>query len=139
MKSKSLAVVQVLVAAGGVFYTLTGAALLFAPLWFYTYIGNYPPFNRHYAGDLGSFLLPLGFALLIAARKPLHHRLLVAYTAAGSLLHSLNHLYDDLAGPTPDPLETTLLFLFSLLWLWACWARPGESAQLPRMAQEEIS
>ena len=88
--------------AGGLLYLLTGLALLFAPEWFYTNIGDYPPFNRHYAGDLGAFLLPLGLALLWASRHPAQHRGLIAFAAAGSLLHGLNHIYDDLVLQSPN-------------------------------------
>ena len=56
------------------------------------------PFNRHYAGDLGAFLLPLGLALLVAARQPSRHLLLVGMAAGASLLHALNHRYGAVAG-----------------------------------------
>ncbi len=93
--------VRAALVAGGVFYLLSGLGLLFAPEWFFENVGNYPPFNRHYAGDVGAFLLPLGIALLWAARNPVEHRSLIAYAVAGSLLHAINHLYDDLAGRLP--------------------------------------
>src|SRR5262245_37121313 len=93
--------VRAALVAGGIFYLLSGAGLLFAPEWFFQNVGNYPPFNRHYAGDVGTFLLPLGAVLLWAARNPAQHRSLIGYAVAGSLLHALNHLYDDLAGRLP--------------------------------------
>ena len=84
--------------AGGV-NVVAGAALLVAPTWFFDAIGNFSPFNRHYMGDVGAFLLPIGVGLLIAVRDPIRHRSLIGVAAAGSLLHTLNHLYDDfLAG-----------------------------------------
>lgn len=81
----------------GVFYTLSGLGLMFAPEWFFQNIGNYPPFNRHYAGDTGAFTLALGLALLWAARDRnlMQHRSLIGYTLLASLLHALNHAYDD--------------------------------------------
>ena len=60
--------------------------------------GHFPPFNRHYAGDLGTFLLPLGLALLVAARNPSRHLLLIGMAAGASVLHAFNHLYDAVAG-----------------------------------------
>lgn len=108
--------VRAATAASGVFYALTGVALLFAPQWFYDNIGTYPPFNRHYEGDLGAFLLPLGIVLVIASRHPSRHRLLIGFAAAGSLVHALNHLYDDMIAQTPigSALGTTLpLFVFA--------------------------
>lgn len=55
---------QIILALSGLFYTLSGLALLFLPTWFFTYIGDFPPFNRHYMGDAGAFILPLGIGLL---------------------------------------------------------------------------
>jgi hypothetical protein len=103
MRNMKWDVVRVVVLVGGVFYTLTGLALLLAPQWFFDNIGTFPPFNRHYEGDLGSFLLALGLALIVAARDPLRHRLLIACAAAGSLLHAANHIYDDLVAGSALP------------------------------------
>jgi hypothetical protein len=89
---------QIVVAASGAFYTLTGLALLFAPEWFFENIGHFPPFNRHFIGDIGAFLIPLGLGLLLAARAPRRHRLLIGVAALGSVIHLLNHLYDDALG-----------------------------------------
>lgn len=94
-KTTSLNINQIVIGVAGLFYTLTGLALLFLPTWFFTYIGDFPPFNRHYMGDAGAFVLPLGFGLLIAARQPAAHRNIVLLTAAASLIHALNHAYDD--------------------------------------------
>ncbi len=111
-----------LVAFSGIVYLLTGLAQLVAPFWFYTYIGNLPPFNRHYIGDLGAFLLPLGLGLLVAAKNPRANRLLVGVAALASLLHAMNHLYDEIASPLEHaPLQSPLLLLFglslALVWL----------------------
>ena len=89
-------VAQVVVAIAGVAHLLTGLAMLLAPTWFYVTIGTFPPFNRHYTGDMGAFQLPLGVGLLIAARDPARRRLLIAVAAAGNVLHTLNHAYDAL-------------------------------------------
>lgn len=93
-KRPSLA--QAIVGLAGALMILIGLGLLFAPAWFYETIGTFPPFNRHYEGDLGAFLLPLGAGLLVAARDPARYRLLIAVAAAGNFLHSLNHAYDAL-------------------------------------------
>jgi len=87
--------VQIILGVSGLFYTLTGLALIFLPTWFFTYIGDFPPFNRHYMGDAGAFILPLGIGLLVAVRQPAAHRGVVLVSAAASLLHALNHAYDD--------------------------------------------
>lgn len=95
--SRSVATQAVLLVAG-LSYVGTGIALLLAPRWFFENVGHFPPFNRHYAGDLGAFLLPLGLALLVAARNPSRHLLLIGMAAGASLLHAFNHLYDAVAG-----------------------------------------
>ncbi len=88
-------VAQWVIALAGLSYLLVGLAQLFAPRWFFDNIGNFPPFNRHYLGDLGAFISAIGLGLLMAARDPRKHRLLIGAAAAGSLLHVVNHLYDD--------------------------------------------
>jgi hypothetical protein len=107
---------QLTLAISGLFYTLTGLALLFLPIWFFTYIGDFPPFNRHYMGDAGAFILPLGIGLLIAVRQPSVHRGIVLITAAASLIHALNHAYDDWLVRSPLShwfAETIPLLLFA--------------------------
>ena len=82
-------------------------ALLFAPQWFYDNIGPYPPFNRHYEGDLGALLMPMGIAMVIAARNSVQHRLLFGFVVAGSVLHAVNHLLDELVlSPSTSQLLT---------------------------------
>ncbi len=95
MKTQGLTFAQIVVAIGGAVNLFAGALLLLAPAWFFDTIGNFPPFNRHYMGDAGAFLLPLGIGLLVAARDPRRHRGLIGVAALGSLLHVGNHLYDD--------------------------------------------
>ncbi len=87
----------------GLNYLFVGLALIFVPRWFFDTIGNFPPFNRHYSGDLGTFLLPLGIGLLWAARDPARHLGLIGVALAGSWLHVLNHLSDDLAAAALSP------------------------------------
>lgn len=121
--SFSLTAAQAIVAANGLVNLLTGAALLFAPRWFFNTLADFPPFNRHYLGDVGAFVLALGVGLLIAAREPRRHRGLVGVAALGSLLHVANHLYDDLVierGASLHWLTNTLpLLALAALLLWA--------------------
>ena len=88
-----------LIALVGLADTLAASALLLAPEWFFTTFGQFPPFNRHYAGDAGSFLLPIGLALVIAARDPVRYRPILLLGLLASWLHTLNHGYDALAHP----------------------------------------
>lgn len=92
---------QIFLGIAGLFYTLTGLALLFIPTWFFTYIGDFAPFNRHYMGDAGAFVLPLGIGLLLAMREPAANKTIVLLTAIGSLVHALNHAYDDWLAGSP--------------------------------------
>lgn len=95
---------RTVIVAGGVFYASSGLALLVAPAWFYRTVGPFPPFNRHYSGDLGAFLLPLGVGLLFAAVDGTRHRLVLLVAAGGSVLHALNHVYDAVR-EAADPLH----------------------------------
>jgi hypothetical protein len=74
-------------------------ALLVVPEWFYTRYAEFPPFNRHYAGDAGAFLLGIGLALVLAARNPRRYVALLLIGVAVSWLHALNHLYDAFEHP----------------------------------------
>ncbi|MFL5735623.1 MAG: DUF6632 domain-containing protein [Chloroflexia bacterium] len=129
---RTYTLIQVVLAVAGAFYILTGLALLGVPEWFFQNIGNFPPFNRHYAGDLGTFTLALGLGLLVAARDPAKHRLLVGVAALASILHALNHGYDDLTGASPATrllADTLPLLIFGLVLAFAYIAimrRPQE-------------
>lgn len=121
-KATTRAFIQVVIGFAGLTNILTGVASLLAPSWFFENIGNFPPFNRHYSGDLGTFQLPLGIGLLFAARNPYRHNALIGVAALASLLHALNHAYDALAGQV-SPLgwlsDTVPLLILALLLLLA--------------------
>jgi hypothetical protein len=118
---------QLIVGVAGALNLLIGIAMLVAPVWFYDTIGTFPPYNRHFLGDLGSFLLPLGAGLLVAARDPARHALLIGVVALGSLLHSLNHTYDALISQAPLAFwlsDTLPLLLLGVLMLLAYTSLP---------------
>ena len=111
-------IIQLIVVLSGLAYALAGAALLLAPAWFYQYIGHFPPYNQHYEGDLGSFLLALGVGLLFAVSDPARYRLVVRIAALGSLLHVSNHIYAALlktAPPDEWTREIIPLLIFAVL------------------------
>ncbi len=119
---------QAVVLLNGVSYVAIGVLLLLAPEWFFANVGNFPPFNRHYAGDLGSFLLALGAGLLYAARQPAAHVGLLGVAAAGGTLHALNHAVDALRGlgGWDQTLTLTILAALTVAALWqVVAARPG--------------
>jgi hypothetical protein len=111
-----------LVLFAGVMYSLVAVALLIAPTWFFENMGTFPPFNRHYMGDLGSFLLPIAVGLIVASRQPQRHFLLIVVIAAGNILHALNHIYDAIIG-RGDWVhwlsDTVPLIFFAVIFLWA--------------------
>lgn len=109
------AFVFAIVATMGISFTLTGLALLFAPQFFFDNIGTFPPFNRHYMGDLGTYSLPLGLALLWAARNPMQHRLLILAAVGINLMHAGNHAYDDLLLGTLPSIQTVILMMSGVL------------------------
>ncbi len=92
MSNQSLA--RSLISIAGLVYLFTALSLFLAPGWFFETFGRFPPYNRHYMGDTAAFILPLAVGLLIAARDPARHRLIVGIGAAASLVHMLNHLFD---------------------------------------------
>lgn len=78
----------------GLYYSSLGALLFFFPHTFWSRIGPIGPFNQHYARDVGSFLLPLGAILFVAAFDPRRFRTVIAFAALGSTLHAISHLLD---------------------------------------------
>lgn len=122
---------RIIIGVAGLGYLSAGVVQLVAPQWFFENIGYFPPFNRHYLGDLGSFLLPLGIGLLVAARNPVAHRGLVGIGAAASVLHLLNHVYDDLGtSPILDHAAFELLPLFALAALMSMvWYRLAHNSK----------
>ena len=116
----------------GISFTLTGLALLFAPQFFFDNIGTFPPFNRHYMGDLGTYSLPLGLALLWAARNPMQHRLLILAAVGINLMHAGNHAYDDLLLGTLPSIQTITLMVSGLLLAVALLFVKTETKELGR-------
>jgi hypothetical protein len=94
-----VAIARGVIAVVGLFDIAAGLALLVAPEWFYATVAEFPPFNRHYAGDAGAFLLGIGLALVLAARDPRRYVALLLIGVAVSWLHAINHLYDAFEHP----------------------------------------
>jgi hypothetical protein len=91
---------QVIIGIAGVLHLAASLFLLRAPYSFFMLIAHFPPYNRHDAGDLGAFQLPLALGLLLAAREPVRYRVVVLMAAGANLLHALNHIYEGLTMPT---------------------------------------
>ena len=91
---------RVVVGIAGTIHLATSLLLLLAPYSYFMLLEHFPPYNRHDAGDLGAFQLPLGVGLLLAAREPLRYRVVIVIAATANLLHALNHIYEGLISPT---------------------------------------
>jgi hypothetical protein len=115
--------VQATLVAGGVLYVVTAAALLFAPVWFFENVGSYAPYNRHFIGDAGSFVLALGLVLLWAVRDPIRYRGMIAIVGLSSLAHAINHVMDDFVlNPSTFSIVSNLsLFIVAFAILLAAW------------------
>jgi|GEM_PF-1143025 len=86
--------IQVATFGAGLIHLLIAVMLFAAPHWFFENVGRFPPFNQHYMGDLAAFILPLAIGLLVAARDPIRHRMVIAIAAAANVIHTFNHAYD---------------------------------------------
>jgi hypothetical protein len=102
----------VVVGVAALIHLATSLLLLLAPYSFFMLFHHFPPYNRHDAGDLGAFQLPLGIALLLAAREPWRYRVVVLMAAAANLLQAFNHIYDGLTMPT-----TLVYWIADVGWL----------------------
>lgn len=102
MKPKQPRWITALLYLFGVTYALNGAAMLFAPsAWFFQLVPGVPEtgaFNAHLVMDGGTFYIPIGIALMVAARDAERHVAAVAIAAGATLLHALLHLYSHEAG-----------------------------------------
>jgi hypothetical protein len=89
-------IVKALLIIVGLSDLFAGLALMLTPRWFFNNIGTFAPYNRHYLGDTGAFVVAIGVALVVAAINPTKYRSLITIGAIASLLHFLNHLYGSL-------------------------------------------
>jgi hypothetical protein len=71
-----------------------GLLLWLTPGFFHDEIGPYGARNDHYMGDLATWYLALGAALLMAVRRPSWRLPVLALAFIQYALHSVNHLID---------------------------------------------
>lgn len=111
--------------AVGVAYVMVAVALLLAQDWFFNNsFGNYPPYNRHYMGDAGSFVSVVGLMLLWATRDLARYWTMILLAGVGSLIHAGNHVIEDfITNPsTASITNSVLLFVLAFALLLAAWA-----------------
>lgn len=108
------------IGALGVFHVLEGVYMLLAPASFYSRIGTYGVENTHYVGDVGSFVLAFGIALLLAAGRPSWRTPVLAVGALWYAVHALNHLFDigEARSTARGVIDFVLLTLGALLLAW---------------------
>jgi hypothetical protein len=117
--------------AVGVSYLAAALGLLLAQNWFFNNsFGNYPPYNRHYMGDAGSFVSVVGLMLLWAARDVARHWAMILLAGVGSLVHATNHVIEDfITNPsTASVANNILLFVMAFALLLAAWAAKTSEA-----------
>jgi UPF0716 family protein affecting phage T7 exclusion len=110
---------------------LTGALLWLAPGFFHDEIGPYGTRNDHYMGDLATWYLALGAAVLVAVRRTAWRVPVLALAFVQYALHSINHLID--VGETePDWLGPANLVSVVLVTLLLGWMLRAESEAVAR-------
>ncbi|PNY79456.1 hypothetical protein [Deinococcus koreensis] len=86
--------IQSALALLGFSHLVVAALFMAAPAWSFANVAPFPPFNGHFLADIGAFNLPLGAALLLAARAPERQRTLVGLALLGNVAHAASHLRD---------------------------------------------
>jgi hypothetical protein len=127
----------------GVAYLVAALTLLLAQDWFFNNIGNYPPYNRHYMGDAGSFVSVLALMLLWATRDLVRHWAMILLAGVGSLLHATNHIIEDfITNPSVASITSNiLLFVLAFALLLAAWAAKtsADSRTVSRLTTERVA
>jgi hypothetical protein len=112
---------RVVIGALGAFHVLLGGWQLLGPSSFFEHVGRYGAENTHYVGDVGSFTLAIGIALLLSAGRASWRAQMLALTAVWYAIHALNHLFDIGENRISDArgaADTILLAIGALLLAW---------------------
>ncbi|HEX2129650.1 MAG TPA: hypothetical protein VHF58_10585 [Solirubrobacterales bacterium] len=118
------------VGALGIFHVLVGGWQFFFNASFFEHVGRYGAENTHYVGDIGSFTLAIGIALLIAVGRPTWRGPVLYLAAIWYALHAVNHLFDIDENRISDfrgTLDTVLLAVGAVLLAWL--ARAAERSR----------
>lgn len=100
MKNQARWITVVLLVLGALQF-VGGLMMLFAPAAWYAGVPGVPetgPLNSHLVMDGGTFNIPIGLALMIAASDAHRHVLAIAVAAGAAILHSLLHVWSHAAG-----------------------------------------
>ena len=108
--------IRILLIVAGAANVLNGLVMLLAPdTWFFRLIPGVPdtgPFNAHLVADVGTFYVPIGVGLLVAARNPTRHVVAVGVAAGACLLHALLHLVSHAAGLLSGYMTTEVALIY---------------------------
>jgi hypothetical protein len=108
-----------------------GGWQILAPGSFFTNVGRYGAENTHYVGDIGTFTLAFGIAVLLAATRPSWRAPVFAVGALWYALHALNHLFDideNRISEARGVLDTVLIAVGAVLLAWLARASAVTSA-----------
>lgn len=92
-RAAGLALRPLLVLAGG-YHLALGLAAFFVPSAFYDAVATFPPHNDHFIKDIGSFYVPLGAVMVVAAGRRSWRVPVLALTVGHYVLHTVSHLVD---------------------------------------------
>lgn len=117
------------VGALGAFHLVLGLYQFFFPGSFFFRIGEYGDENTHYVGDVASFTLAFGIALLVAVGRPSWRAPTLLLGAVWYAIHAINHLFDigEASSQATGIVQTLLIALGSGLLFWL--ARAAEAAE----------
>lgn len=85
---------QVVLALIGALNAAAGALALIAPDTFFDQVGKYGVENSHYVGDVGTFVLAYGVAVLVSIRVRWWRAPVLWLGALWYGLHAINHAFD---------------------------------------------
>ena len=113
-------VMRFLLIAFAVAQLVTGLLLWITPVFFYDEIGPFGARNDHYMGDVATWYLALGGALLVAVRRESWRVPVLVLALTQYVLHSINHLVD-ISEADPSwlgPADFVSLTLGAVLLAW---------------------
>ncbi len=117
METRGSRFARIVAVIGGLTLAAFGAWAFLSPRSFFDTLAVFPPYNRHFIHDIGSFQIGLGVVLLLGAY--LRDALFVALAgvSVGSAVHVVSHVLDRNIGGNPEsdiPLLTALTLLLAL-------------------------
>jgi hypothetical protein len=105
----------------GAYHALLGIVMWTSPGTFYDDVAPYPPRNDHFIGDLATYALATGAALLVAARAPTWRVPVLGLTALQYVLHVFNHVLD-VDDSDKGVSNLVALAIIGIVLVWMLWA-----------------